>query len=163
MLSQGTYVDPQASDQLPPLQIGLYVFLFLAICAGAVPVLIQLNKKERSRKTPVQQPAKYGEMQPQTPINIKATRVNAQDDLTDKQRLERLRDIIQVSKRLKVKQLAIALGMSESSLLQKLFQWAKEFGFTIDNDVVEFTKGRTEAFITSLEKEFATWENSGKV
>ncbi len=162
MLSQGTYVDPQTIDQVPPLQIGLYVFLVLAICAGVVPVLIQLNKNGSSRETPLQQPATYGEIQNQTPLNIQTKYVNAQDDLIDKQRLERLRDIIQVSKRLKVKQLAIALGMNESSLLQRLFQWAKEFGFTIDNDVIEFTKGRTEEFITSLEKEFATWGNSGK-
>ncbi len=111
--------------------------LIACFALGAVLVvyLISLNKKNRKPKAA----------------------------LVDKERLENLRAMVQVSKRLKMSQMATALGMSEAALLQKIFKWAQEFGFTVDGDTVEFGSGRTDEFIASLEKEFSTWGSSGKV
>ncbi len=93
----------------------------------------------------------------------KSTQSTEARELKDKERLDNLRNMVQVSKRLKVSQMAAALGMSEKALWQRLFTWAKEFGFTVDQDTVEFGGGRKDEFINALEKEFATWGNKGKV
>jgi len=80
----------------------------------------------------------------------------------DDPRLRRLAEIMQVTKRLKVAKLAEVLEMDEATLWKKVFGWAKQFGFTVDGDTVEFVGGDSRAFIEALERDFAAWAASTK-
>ncbi len=88
-------------------------------------------------------------------------RVGKQREATSKaqvnQHLDRLKKLVQVSKSLKVSQMAQILDLSEKELYQRIVDWAAEFGFTLDQDVVDFSSGKKDTFLAALDKEFATW------
>ncbi len=76
-------------------------------------------------------------------------------------RVEKLKKLVQVSKKLKVGQMAQILDLTEKELYDRIVDWASQFGFTLDEDVVEFGVGRKDDFIASLDKEFANWGKTG--
>ncbi len=81
--------------------------------------------------------------------------------VSESTRLEKLKKLIQVSQKMKVAQIAKILEMSEDDLYKRIVDWATTFGFTINEDTVDFSGGgKTDAFIDALEKEFKTWGKS---
>ena len=81
-----------------------------------------------------------------------------EDALTESARMEKLKKIVRVSERLKISQMAQILEMNESTLYNKIVDWADQFGFTIDEDVVKFEAGRKDEFIASLDGAFQGWD-----
>jgi tetratricopeptide (TPR) repeat protein len=80
--------------------------------------------------------------------------------LGQKQQLERLKKLIQVSKSLKIEQMAKMLMMSNDELYNKIIDWAVAFNFTIDQDVVEFNNANKIDFLSMLDSQFQEWEKS---
>ena len=76
-------------------------------------------------------------------------------------RIEKLKKLVQVSKKLKVAQIAQILDLSEKGVYDRIVDWAAQFGFTLDVEVVEFGAGRKDDFIASLDAAFKDW--GGKV
>ncbi|HME52564.1 MAG TPA: hypothetical protein VKM55_10125, partial [Candidatus Lokiarchaeia archaeon] len=63
-----------------------------------------------------------------------------------------------VSTKLKISQMAQILKMSESDLYDHIVDWATDYGFTLDEDVVIFGVGSKDDFIASLDNAFASWD-----
>ncbi|HME53416.1 MAG TPA: hypothetical protein VKM55_14425 [Candidatus Lokiarchaeia archaeon] len=78
-------------------------------------------------------------------------------DAIEAARLEKLKKLVKVSEKLKVSQMAQILKMDEAALYDRIVDWASEFGFTLDVDVVKFSGGRKEDFIASLGDQFTAW------
>ncbi len=72
----------------------------------------------------------------------------------------KLRKITKVSKRVRLEMVRDALGMDGLGFNQKIFDWAEEFGFTIDGDFVDFSGSDVDAFVKSLDAQFAAWGTS---
>jgi len=83
--------------------------------------------------------------------------------LTDTARVEKLKQLLRVSRRVKIDDMAVMLGVTRNDLLFKLGDWAEQFGFTLDGEFVAFEDVQVDAFITSLEDEFRQWTAQGKV
>lgn len=81
-------------------------------------------------------------------------------ELSQDERLDKLKKIVRVSKRLEVSRMADVLKMPEKELWDFIFDWAEDFGFLIDKDVVEFNADRVDDFIAQLDNEFKKWETS---
>jgi len=77
-------------------------------------------------------------------------------------RLEKLKKLVRVSERLKIAQMAQILKLEEKDLYDRIVDWADQFGFTIDEDVVKFSTGRKDDFIAALDGAFAGWEDKEK-
>ncbi len=75
-------------------------------------------------------------------------------------RLARLKKLVQVSRTLKISQMAQILDMSEKELYQRIIDWAAEYGFTLDQDVVDFGSSKKDSFVAELDKSFAEWGKS---
>ncbi len=75
-------------------------------------------------------------------------------------RKDRLKQLVQVSEKLRVGQIAQILDLTEAEVYRRLVDWATEFGFTIDEDLVKFGEGRKEDFLAQLDKEFQAWEQN---
>jgi hypothetical protein len=71
--------------------------------------------------------------------------------------VEKLRKIIKVSDRIEVARLADALCIDEKLAWQRVFDWAEQFGFKVDGNVIVFGSGDTAKFVDDLDKEFAEW------
>ena len=84
---------------------------------------------------------------------------NKRDVQDEARRMDKLKKLVTVSKKLKISQMAQILNLNERDLYDRIVDWAAEFGFTLDEDVVEFGAGRKEDFITSLDVAFADWGN----
>ncbi len=78
-------------------------------------------------------------------------------------RMKKLQQIIKVSNKLAVERIAQVLEMSIDETWKRVFDWAEKFQFTIDGDFILFNKDTVSAFIASMDKEFATWHQEGKV
>ncbi len=88
-----------------------------------------------------------------------------QTAVMDAARLEKLKKLIKVSKKLKVSEVALILQMAEKDLYPRLIDWAADFGFILDEGTVDFGGGRKDDFMAQLDKEFASWgkQPGGKV
>ena len=71
--------------------------------------------------------------------------------------LEKLKKLVKVSTKLKISQITQILKMSESDLYDHIVDWASDYGFTLDENVVMFSSGRKDDFIASLDNAFADW------
>ncbi len=78
-------------------------------------------------------------------------------EIEERGRVEKLKKHVRVSETLEISQIASYLGLAGDEVFRRLVDWAAEFGFTIDRQVVRFGEGKREAFITDLEKAFASW------
>ena len=72
--------------------------------------------------------------------------------------LEKLKKLVKVSTKLKISQMAQILKMSESDLYDRIVDWASDYGFKLDEDIVMFSSGRKDDFIASLDTAFANWD-----
>src|SRR5271157_3012712 len=70
---------------------------------------------------------------------------------------DQLRKIIKVSTRIRQDQLRKLLKTDEDTFNERIIEWAEEFGFKIDGDYVAFGGGDMDAFIQSLDQQFAEW------
>ena len=85
----------------------------------------------------------------------RAAREKAEQDAT---RLDKLKKLVRVSKKLKLDQMASLLGLTVAELNERIVDWADQFGFVLDEDVVEFSNGRKDEFIAALDESFASWD-----
>ncbi len=74
----------------------------------------------------------------------------------DDEKVNKLKKLIKVSKRLKIAKIAEILGMDESKLFDRVIDWADEFEFQIDEDVIEFEGGKKKDFIKKLDEKLAS-------
>ena len=72
--------------------------------------------------------------------------------------MDKLKKLVRVSEKLKISQMAQILGMDETNLYDRIVDWAADYGFTIDEDVVKFGGGRKDEFIASLDSAFQGWD-----
>ncbi len=68
-----------------------------------------------------------------------------------------LQKIIKVSTRIRQDQMRKILKMDEDTFNEQIINWADKFGFKIDGDYIAFGGGDTDAFIQSLDQQFAEW------
>ncbi len=71
--------------------------------------------------------------------------------------MDQMRKMLKVSNRIKMDLMQRALGIDADTFSKKIFDWAAEYGFKIDGDIVIVEGGDVNAFIAKLDSEFATW------
>jgi len=86
-------------------------------------------------------------------------RERAKREADEKARIEKLRKIVKVSNSLEIARMAAVLSMDEKLLWDKIFDWADQFGFRIEKDMVIFAQGNTAGFIDALDKQFSAWQD----
>ena len=81
--------------------------------------------------------------------------------------IKKLKKLVKVSEELTISQMAEFLGIDEKSLNEHIVDWADEFGFTLNQDVVKFGSGRKDALeslrrdlkqVVKEEKEFVIYD-----
>jgi hypothetical protein len=68
----------------------------------------------------------------------------------EQEKIERIKSMMEVSNRLRLDMIRVALGMDEKLFTQKVFQWAKEFNFLIDGDYLIINRDTAKEFIEDL-------------
>ncbi|MFX1257780.1 MAG: hypothetical protein ACFFAN_07975 [Promethearchaeota archaeon] len=76
--------------------------------------------------------------------------------------LEKLKEILSVSDRIKLKRLQKILNLDDNSFNEKIIEWAKTFGFKIDGEFLITQKESISDFIEELDKKFIEWEKTEK-
>jgi len=76
--------------------------------------------------------------------------------------LEKLRDILNVSNKIKLKRVQNVLNLDDKSFDGKIIEWAKEFGFRIDGEYLLVNKESISEFIEALDEKFIEWEEIEK-
>ena len=80
----------------------------------------------------------------------------------EKVNIERIKKIFRVSRKLGFSAMQKALAMDENTFMIKIFDWADQFGFTIDGSEVIFKQEMKDDFISMLEDQFEQWEGKEK-
>ncbi len=79
------------------------------------------------------------------------------------EKLKTLERLLRVSSRVKIDDMAAVLGISRPDLLLKLLDFADQYHFKIEEDVITFETGTTTGdFVKKLEKEFDAWSRSNE-
>lgn len=78
--------------------------------------------------------------------------------MNEKQILEKLKQILSVSKSVNLERIRRALGLDQDTFDRKIFSWAAQFGFEIDREYINISGGEIDNFIEHLEKEFTSWQ-----
>jgi hypothetical protein len=79
----------------------------------------------------------------------------------DKERIERVKSMMEVSNRLRLDMMRIALDMDEKTFTDKVFQWAKQFKFLIDGDYLIVNQDTVEDFLNDLSTGVGVFLRSG--
>ncbi|MFX1456354.1 MAG: hypothetical protein ACFFDB_13350 [Promethearchaeota archaeon] len=69
-----------------------------------------------------------------------------------KEKTEKIKIMLQVSDRLRLEALKNILELDKESFNEKIYEWAKEFNFTIDGDYIIINKETIPAFLGHLEE-----------
>ncbi len=76
----------------------------------------------------------------------------------DKELLEKVKELLDVSKRINLNRMQDALGLEKTIFNKKVFEWAKDFGFTIDGDYLIVNDNSLTELTNILELKFKEWE-----
>ncbi|MBY9020604.1 MAG: hypothetical protein KGD67_06080 [Candidatus Lokiarchaeota archaeon] len=68
----------------------------------------------------------------------------------EQEKIERIKSMMEVSNRLRLDMIRVALDMDEELFTRKVFQWAKEFNFLIDGDYLIINQESYKEFIEDL-------------
>lgn len=72
-------------------------------------------------------------------------------------RIQRIEKILRVSNKLRLSMMRNALELDKEFFDVKVFDWADEFGFTIDGDYLLVNTENVAGFVESLSREFEEW------
>ena len=67
------------------------------------------------------------------------------------QNLQKLKSLLEVSKRLKIEMIQNLLNIDKERLLELMIEWGKKYGFEIDGDYININKDRLPVLLKSLE------------
>ncbi|MFX1355968.1 MAG: zinc ribbon domain-containing protein [Promethearchaeota archaeon] len=79
----------------------------------------------------------------------------------EKERIDQIKSMLQVSNRLKLDMMRIALGMDEEDFTNKVFEWAKRFNFVIDGDYLIVNYDTMSDFLNDLSSGLPIFRRSG--
>ena len=65
--------------------------------------------------------------------------------------------MMEVSTKIKIDMMHDVLGLDKSIFNKKLFDWAAQFGFTIDGDYLIVNRDSIDNFINELDASFKLW------
>jgi len=68
----------------------------------------------------------------------------------EKEKIDRIKSMIQVSNKLRLDMIRTALDMDEKLFTEKVFQWAKQFNFLIDGDYLIINQDTATEFLNDL-------------
>lgn len=78
---------------------------------------------------------------------------------SEEQILGTLRNMMEVSTKIKLDRMQSALKMEDHIFNEKIFNWARDFGFTIDGDYLIVNKNTVNDFMDALDKQFKEWKD----
>jgi len=78
------------------------------------------------------------------------------------EKVQQLKKMLKVSTKIKLEMMRDALEMDPQSFNRIIFDWADQFGFVIDEDVVIINNESVNDFINMLDSQFESWENKEK-
>ena len=76
--------------------------------------------------------------------------------------IEKIKKMVKVSDRLRLSMMRKALNIDEDVFMDKIFDWAVEYGFRIDGDFLNINQDTVSDFIDALDKQFSSWEEIEK-
>ena len=71
---------------------------------------------------------------------------------------EKIKTMLEVSTRISLDRMQDVLEMEKKTFNKRIFDLAKQYGFTIDGDYLIVNKETVSDFVDSLEKKFKEWE-----
>jgi tetratricopeptide (TPR) repeat protein len=94
------------------------------------------------------------------PSEVRNTPSVSPPQMTDDQRIEKLKKLVKVTNNMKIEQFAKVLEMSTEQVYERLIDWADQFGFKIDNDVIRFPtdSSKMDNFLQGLDNNFSQWQ-----
>lgn len=128
-------------------------------------ILEETQKKEGKKKETIDkwfERAEVVESFPELTVRDQDSQVTSQPSSVEDDTIEKLKKLIKVSKKLKISQMANLLGIDEQELNRRIMDWADQFGFTINEDIVELDRSRKDDFLTALEGAFTDWNNKAE-
>jgi hypothetical protein len=116
-----------------------------------------------TKQIPLSTTPKAGVPAPKTPTTKKSKSTSPAGANISPDKLKTLERLMRVSSRVKIDDIAAILGTSRADMLLKLLDYADEYRFKIEEDIIAFESGAvTGDFVKTLEKEFEGWSRSGQ-
>ena len=78
----------------------------------------------------------------------------------EKIQTKKIKTILQVSDNIKLEVLRKLLRMEESAFYKKIINWAQQFNFKIEGDIIHVNSKTVSEFIDALDKQFIEWEKT---
>nr|MDO8110179.1 WD40 repeat domain-containing protein [Candidatus Sigynarchaeota archaeon] len=125
--------------------------VLLAVAATTDLYLFKLVA-DRFADEPVETSASY----------IRRASIKQNQERIEKEAVQKIQKMMQVSKRLRIDMMREALGMDLKTFSDKMIDWAGQFGFHIDGDFVDFENADVNGFISTLDGYFADWNTKTK-
>ncbi len=77
----------------------------------------------------------------------------------EKERLENLISLFQISERVNINDIALILGLERAEVLKRLIEWRKHFEVKLDGDYINIKTQDVNALMSLLDKSYETWSS----
>ena len=91
-------------------------------------------------------------------LNLLEKQEQDKKELMEKETIEKLKKLIQVSKRISLDLMKDILNLDQKEFGEKILDWAIQFNFEIDSDYLNINKETMDDFIEMLDSQFKVWE-----
>ena len=71
--------------------------------------------------------------------------------------IAKINQMLRVSTRIELEMMQTALDIDKKTFSNKIFQWAEDFGFTIDGSYLIVNKDTIDDFMATLDKQYEQW------
>lgn len=120
----------------------------IQIKEGKSYTLMALKKKLRMYVKDKSKTEKLYELLNQAKIYKSSEQIRLEKE--ERGKLERIKSMMEVSNRLRLDMIRVALDMDDKLFTEKVFQWAKEFNFLIDGDYLIINQDTATEFLNDL-------------
>jgi hypothetical protein len=155
-----------------PLDLSLLIYIIIGLILvtfGLLIIIYKIKIKPKNRRLQTSreeghlkkvivkqeslQEQRKNEIRRKTAIELELLRQREKEQAI----IEKIRKVMKVSTRVKMNLLRNYLKMNEDLFNEKIFDWAEQFGFTIDGDYLNIGKANVSEFIDELENQFKLW------
>ena len=176
--TQGTFkiTVPEPSFSFTPIEIDWGLILNIVIIIGSIIGIVGIIysnhrywkigkkiKQSRERKKERERGEKKRKEREKQRKKEEKELENIKKKELDREKIEKIQQIVRVSESVKLDMMKNTLGLSEYVFNNLVFDWAEKFGFKIKGDEIIIDHEKIDEFIEYLEEQFEAWERGDKI
>ncbi len=143
------------NDQIGLESVLAIIFIFSMLSAAAIVAVVIVKRGNKSEERKIRKGNKKI-------MGLERVKRSGAGKQKEKNNIEKIKLMMSVSTRINLDRMQDVLDMNKKEFNNKIFEWARDFGFTIDSNDLIVNKDTVSEFIDMLDEQFNEWTEKEK-